>query len=62
MAFAVVAAPFAYAVVRLLAAPSGHLTLPDDLALIDLHVRRALDWKQQVGVFDHNNWNHPGPT
>ena len=43
-------------------APSAHLTLPDDLALIDLHTRRALAWKQQLGVFDHNNWNHPGPT
>jgi hypothetical protein len=62
VAFVVAAAPFVYAVIRLLAAPSGHLELPDDLALIDLHVRRALDWKQQVGVFDHNNWNHPGPT
>ncbi len=19
-------------------------------------------WKQQLGVFDHNNWNHPGPA
>jgi hypothetical protein len=58
----VVAAPFAYAILRLATAPSANLTLPDDLALIDLHVRRALVWKQQVGVFDHNNWNHPGPA
>ena len=57
-----VAIPFAVAVARLLAAPTAHLTLPDDLALIDLHTRRALVWKQQLGVFDHNNWNHPGPT
>jgi hypothetical protein len=62
LAFGVVTVPFAVAVVRLLASPSGHLTLPDDLALIDLHTRRALVWKQQLGVFDHNNWNHPGPT
>jgi hypothetical protein len=58
----VVSAPFVYAALRLATAPSAHLTLPDDLALIDLHVRRALTWKQQLGVFDHNNWNHPGPT
>ena len=62
LAFVVVAAPSRYAVVRLATAPDAHVTLPDDLALIDLHVRRALEWKQQVGVFDHNNWNHPGPT
>jgi hypothetical protein len=58
----VVAAPFAFAALRLATAPSAHLALPDDLALIDLHVRRALAWKQQLGVFDHNNWNHPGPA
>jgi hypothetical protein len=62
LAFAVVAVPFAFAVLRLATAPTANLTLPDDLALIDLHVRRALVWKQQLGVFDHNNWNHPGPT
>ncbi len=62
LAFGVVIVPFAVAVVRLLASPSAHLTLPDDLALIDLHTRRALVWKQQLGVFDHNNWNHPGPS
>ena len=62
LAFAVVALPFAWAVLRLATAPADHFTLPDDLALIDLHVRRALAWKQQLGVFDHNNWNHPGPA
>ena len=62
LAFAVVAVPFVWALVRLATAPADHLTLPDDLALIDLHVRRALVWKQQLGVFDHNNWNHPGPS
>jgi hypothetical protein len=62
LAFTVVAVPFAYALLRLATAPTAHLTLPDDLALIDLHVRRALVWKQQLGVFDHNNWNHPGPA
>ena len=40
----------------------SHLTLADDLALIDLHTRRALTWKQQLGVFDHYGWNHPGPS
>jgi hypothetical protein len=54
--------PFIVALARLLTGPSAHLTLPDDLALIDLHARRALSWKQQLGVFDRNNWNHPGPT
>ena len=62
LAFAVVGVPFAFAAVRLATAPTAHLALPDDLALIDLHVRRALAWKQQLGVFDHNNWNHPGPA
>ena len=62
LAFAVVAVPFVVAARPAAAAPSAHLTLPDDLALIDLHTRRALAWKQQLGVFDHNNWNHPGPT
>ncbi len=62
LAYAVVVVPFLLALIRLLAAPTAHLTLPDDLALIDLHTRRALAWKQQLGVFDHFNWNHPGPT
>jgi hypothetical protein len=54
--------PFCMALGRLLAAPGQHLYLPDDLALIDLHTREALRWKQQLGVFDRNGWNHPGPT
>lgn len=62
LAFGVVLAPFLVAVVRLLLAPAAHLTLPDDLALIDLHTRRALAWHQQLGVFDRNGWNHPGPA
>jgi len=62
VAFAVVVVPFVYALIRLLAAPTAHLYLPDDLALTDLHVRRALDWNQQLGVFDRNGWNHPGPA
>ncbi len=62
LAFGIVILPFAVAVVRLLAGPGAHIYLSDDLALIDLHTRRALQWKQQLGVFDHNGWNHPGPT
>ena len=62
LAFMVVIAPFAVILGRLLAAPGAHLYLPDDLALIDLHTRKALQWQQQLGVFDHNNWNHPGPA
>ena len=53
--------PFTWAIIDLLTS-SAHVTLPDDLALIDLHTRRALGWHQQLGVFDHNNWNHPGPA
>lgn len=62
VAFAVVTVPFALALIRLLATSGRHVYLADDLALIDLHTRRALQWKQQLGVFDHNGWNHPGPT
>ncbi len=54
--------PFAVVMGRLLSAPSGHIYLPDDLALIDLHTREALRWKQQLGVFDRNGWSHPGPA
>jgi hypothetical protein len=60
LAFTAVIVPFAVILGPL--APGQHLYLPDDLALIDLHTRRALQWKQQLGVFDHNGWNHPGPT
>jgi hypothetical protein len=62
LAFTVVALPFVVALVALLVQSSAHLTLADDLALIDLHTRKALVWKQQLGVFDRNNWNHPGPS
>jgi hypothetical protein len=62
LAFAAVIVPFAVILGRLALAPGQHLYLPDDLALIDLHTRWALQWKQQLGVFDHNGWNHPGPT
>jgi hypothetical protein len=61
-AFAAVAVPYLVALVRVLSSAGGRITLPDDLALIDLHVRRAMDFQQQLGVFDHNNWNHPGPA
>jgi hypothetical protein len=62
LALTIVIVPFAILLVRLVVAPGQPLYLPDDLALIDLHTRRALHWQQQLGVFDRNNWNHPGPT
>jgi hypothetical protein len=62
LAFTMVIVPFAIALIRLLLASGQHLYLPDDLALIDFYTRRALAWKQQLGVFDHFGWNHPGPT
>ncbi len=62
LAFTVVALPFVVALGRLITQSGSHLTLADDLALIDLHTRRALTWKQQLGVFDHYGWNHPGPS
>ena len=62
LAFGVVIVPFAVAVVRLLASPSAHLTPPRrPRAHRPAHPARAV-WKQQLGVFDHNNWNHPGPA
>ncbi|MDA8341455.1 MAG: hypothetical protein M0007_04455 [Actinomycetota bacterium] len=61
-AFAIVFAPFLVALVKLLAAPGHKIDLPDDLALIDFHTRRALAWQQQLGVFDRYGWNHPGPS
>jgi hypothetical protein len=62
LAFAIVIIPFAIILARLALASQRHIYLPDDLALIDLHTRRALQWKQQLGVFDRYDWNHPGPT
>ena len=62
LAFAVLAIPFAIILTRFLAASGQRIYLPDDLALIDLHTREALHWRQDLGVFDHNNWNHPGPS
>ena len=53
--------PFAIIVVRL-ASVSGHVYLPDDLALIDLDVRGAMHFSQQLGPFDRFGWNHPGPV
>lgn len=62
LAFAVLAIPFAIILIRFLASSGQRIYLPDDLALIDLHTREALHWRQELGVFDHNNWNHPGPS
>lgn len=58
---AALAVPFAVLVLRLLFA-SGRVDLPDDLALIDLHTRQALHFRQQLGPFDRFGWNHPGPS
>ncbi|MGB7050371.1 MAG: hypothetical protein WBG41_02255 [Acidimicrobiales bacterium] len=62
LACGLVVLPFVVAVVRLLSESASHLTLTDDLALIDLHTRQAIAWQQQLGVFDRNGWNHPGPA
>lgn len=62
LAFGIVAVPFVVILARLVFEPQRPIYLPDDLALIDLHTRRALEWKQQLGVFDRYNWNHPGPS
>ena len=62
VAFTIVIVPFAVILGRLLFASGRHLYLPDDLALVDLHTRRALVWKQQLGAFDRFGWNHPGPA
>jgi len=61
-AFAIVAVPFTVIVIRLLLQSGRGVYLPDDLALIDLHTREALQWHQQLGVFDRFGWNHPGPS
>ncbi|HEX4540218.1 MAG TPA: hypothetical protein VH112_08220 [Acidimicrobiales bacterium] len=53
------AVPFAVIIVRFLA-DTRHVYLPDDLALIDLHVRDAIHWHQQLGPFDRFGWSHPG--
>ncbi len=55
------AVPFAIIILRLLA-ETHHVYLADDLALIDLHVRDAVHWHQQLGPFDRFGWSHPGPV
>ena len=62
VAVAALAVPFAVAVGHLLATAGGHVYLPDDLALIDLHTRQALHWHQELGPFDRYGWHHPGPA
>ena len=62
VAFLAVAVPYLVALVRTMVTAGPTITLPDDLALIDLHVRRAMTLRQQLGVFDHDGWNHPGPA
>jgi hypothetical protein len=61
LAYGMVAIPFTIILVRFLLF-GGQILLPDDLALIDLHTRQAMAWRQEVGPFDHFGWNHPGPA
>ncbi len=61
VAFGSLVVPFGIILVRFLAA-SNHVYLPDDLAVIDLHTRMALRWRQELGPFSRFNWSHPGPT
>lgn len=62
VAVAALAVPFAVAVGHLAATAGTHVYLPDDLALIDLHTRQALHWRQELGPFDRYGWHHPGPV
>jgi hypothetical protein len=61
LAYGTTGLPLVLILVRYLFA-GGHVFLSDDLALIDLHTRLALHWRQQLGAFDHFGWNHPGPV
>ena len=61
LAFTVVALPFVVALVALLPpVRRPTCTLADDLALIDLHTRRALAWKQQLGRVRPEQLEPPG--
>ena len=63
LAFAVVIVPFAIILGRLLAAPGQPTsTCPTISPSSTCTPGGALHWKQQLGVFDHNGWNHPGPS
>jgi hypothetical protein len=62
VAVAALVVPFAVAVGHLIATAGSHVYLPDDLALIDLHTREALHWRQELGPFDRYGWHHPGPS
>ena len=55
------AIPFGVLAVRL-ATSSGHVFLSDDLALIDLNVKDALHFRQQLGPWDRFGWRHPGAS
>ena len=61
LAIAIVGIPFAIGIARL-TAYSGRVYLSSDLALIDLHVRDALNFHQLLGPYDRYGWNHPGPV
>lgn len=62
LALGVVGVPWAAALLHVLLTSPAGITLPDDLALIELHTRRAMHFAQLVGVFDHYGWSHPGPS
>ena len=62
MAFGTVAVPFALVLIKLLLASGAHVYLSSDLAIIDIDNRRAMQFQQQLGVYDRFGWDHPGPT
>jgi hypothetical protein len=62
LAVATLLVPFAIILIRFAVAGDSGVTLPDDLALVDLHTRAALHFQQVLGPFDRFGWNHPGPT
>jgi len=61
LALACLAVPFAIEAMRIIAS-TYHVYLSDDLAIVDLHVRDAIHWNQQLGPLDRFGWNHPGPA
>ncbi len=61
-AAAVVLLPFSIIIVRL-GTSSGHIYLSDDLATLDLNVRTALHFRQQLGMAPTPyGFSHPGPA
>ena len=62
LAVLIVVIPWLVALIHVVLTAPSSIALPDDLALIELHTRRAMHLSQQLGVFDHYGWSHPGPT